>query len=219
MAKSRIREPFSYDILFPGDIPGDGALLPAKTTTMKDRIEGRAFVLGDSIDTDQIIPAVHLVYSMTEPEERRMYGRYACSGVPSAQSGLPEGGIPLTGQDAWKSEFTILVAGSNFGCGSSREHAPFALKEAGIEAVVATSYARIFYRNAVDGGFVVPFESEERLIEQIRTGDRVIIDTAAGTLKHEPADEDFLLRPLGEVADILRAGNVFAYARQAGLMP
>lgn len=185
---------------------------------MKDRIEGKAFVLGDSIDTDQIIPAAHLVYSMTVPEERRMYGRYACSGVPTDQSGLPEGGIPLTRDDAWKSDFTILIAGSNFGCGSSREHAPFALQEAGIEAVVATSYARIFYRNAVDGGFVVPFESEEPLIGQIRTGDHVIIDTAAGTLHHQPARRDHLLRPLGEVADILRAGNVFAYARQAGFM-
>ena len=185
---------------------------------MKDRIEGKAYVLGDSIDTDQIIPAVHLVYSMTEAEERRMYGRFACSGVPLDQSGLPEGGIPLTDPEAWKSEFTILIAGSNFGCGSSREHAPFALQEAGIEAVVATSFARIFYRNAVDGGFVVPFESEERLVDQIRTGDRVILDTAAGTLHHEPAREDHLLKPLGEVADILRAGNVFAYARQAGLI-
>jgi len=199
---------------------GAGAAAPGRLTTdsMKDRIEGRAFVLGDSIDTDQIIPAAHLVYSMTEPEERRMYGRYACSGVPNEQSGLPDGSIPLTQPDAWKSDFTVIIAGSNFGCGSSREHAPFALQEAGIEAVVATSYARIFYRNAVDGGFVVPFESEERLLDRIKTGDHVVIDTAAGTLHHEPAGEDHLLRPLGEVADILKAGNVFAYARQAGLI-
>ena len=163
---------------------------------MKDRIEGRAYVLGDSIDTDQIIPAAHLVYSMTVPEERRMYGRYACSGVPSEQAGLPEGGIPMTHEEAWKSEFTIVIAGSNFGCGSSREHAPFALQEAGIEAVVATSYARIFYRNAVDGGFVVPFESEERLVDRIRTGDPVVIDVPAGTLTHEPSGETMLLRPL-----------------------
>ncbi len=193
-------------------------LAPLTTVSMKDRIEGKAYVLGDSIDTDQIIPAAHLVYSMTVPEERRMYGRFACSGVPNEQAGLPGGGTPLTNPEAWKSEFTILVAGSNFGCGSSREHAPFALQEAGIEAVVATSYARIFYRNAVDGGFVVPFESQERLVDRIRTGDRVVIDTAAGTLHHEPAGQDHLLRPLGEVADILRAGNVFEYARQAGLI-
>lgn len=185
---------------------------------MKDRIEGRAYVLGDSIDTDQIIPAAHLVYSMTVPEERRMYGRYACIGVPNEQAGLPDGGIPLTAQDAWKSEFKVVIAGSNFGCGSSREHAPFALQEAGIEAVVATSYARIFYRNAVDGGFVVPFESQERLVETIRTGDRIIIDVAAGTLTHEPTGETHLLHPLGDVAGILRAGNVFEYARQAGFI-
>lgn len=185
---------------------------------MKDRIEGKAYVLGDSIDTDQIIPAAHLVYSMTEPEERRMYGRYACSGVPNDQAGLPEGGMPLTDPEAWTSDFRIVIAGSNFGCGSSREHAPFALQEAGIEAVVATSYARIFYRNAVDGGFLVPFESRERLIDQIRTGDDVVIDVPAGTLTHVSSGEVFLLNPLGDVADILRAGNVFEYARHAGFI-
>ena len=175
-------------------------------------------MLGDSIDTDQIIPAAHLVYSMTEPEERRMYGRYACSGVPNDQAGLPVGGMPLTDPEAWTSDFRIVIAGSNFGCGSSREHAPFALQEAGIEAVVATSYARIFYRNAVDGGFLVPFESRERLIDQIRTGDDVVIDVPAGTLTHVSSGEVFLLNPLGDVADILRAGNVFEYARQAGFI-
>ncbi len=185
---------------------------------MKDRIEGKAYVLGDSIDTDQIIPAAHLVYSMTEPDERRMYGRYACSGVPNDQAGLPEGGKPMTDPEAWTSEYTVVIAGSNFGCGSSREHAPFALQVAGIEAVVATSYARIFYRNAVDGGFVVPFESRERLVEEIRTGDDIIIDVPAGTLTHVASGTTHLLNPLGDVADILRAGNVFEYARQAGFI-
>ena len=185
---------------------------------MKNRIEGKAYVLGDSIDTDQIIPAAHLVYSMTEPDERRMYGRYACTGVPNEQAGLPDGGTPLTDPEAWTSEFKVVIAGSNFGCGSSREHAPFALQVAGIEAVVATSYARIFYRNSVDGGFLVPFESRERLVEQIRTGDDIVVDVPAGTLTHMPSGDVFLLNPLGDVADILRAGNVFEYARQAGFI-
>ena len=185
---------------------------------MKDRITGRAYVLGDSIDTDQIIPAAHLVYSMTEPEERRMYGRYALCGVPDAQAGLPEGGIPFTAPDRYESDFTIVVAGSNFGCGSSREHAPFALQVAGAEAVIASSYARIFYRNAVDGGFVVPFESVERLVDVVRTGDVLDIDVRAGTVSVERLGETFLLRPLGEVAAILEAGNVFEYARQTRMI-
>ncbi len=187
--------------------------------SMNRTIRGLAYVVGDSIDTDQIIPAEHLVYSLTEPDERRMYGRYALSGLPGPAQGLPKGGRPFTEADAYESEFRIVVAGGNFGCGSSREHAPFALREAGCKAVVAESYARIFYRNAVDGGFVVPFESRKRLIDEVRTGDMLEIDTSVGKLTNETTGREYLLQPLGDVADILEAGNVFEYARRAGLMP
>jgi len=185
---------------------------------MKDVIRGKVYVVGDSVDTDQIIPARHLVYSMTIPEERIHYGRYALSAVPDEEQGLPSGHIPLTAPDAWKSEYSILVAGSNFGCGSSREHAPFALQEAGIEAVIAKSYARIFYRNAVDGGFLIPLESQVSLIESISTGDELVIDVSASSVKNLTTGDELLLQPLGDVAEILRAGNVFEYARQAGLI-
>ncbi len=185
---------------------------------MKDMIEGKAYVVGDSIDTDQIIPARHLVYSLTDPEERKEYGRHAMSAVPEAGQGLPFGNIPLTAPDEYESEYTIVVAGSNFGCGSSREHAPFALREAGIVVIVAESYARIFYRNAVDGGFLIPLETSERLMDSIRTGDELEIDVTVSQLRNKTTGEDHLLRPLGDVADILRAGNVFEYARQAGLI-
>lgn len=187
--------------------------------SLKPLIEGRAYVVGEAIDTDQIIPAAHLVYSMTKPDERRLYGRYALSGVPDAGQGLPEGGTPFTAPDAYRSDFTIIVAGGNFGCGSSREHAPFALQEAGCEAVIAASYARIFYRNAVDGGFLVPFESDDDLTTRVRTGDVLSIDTASAQVTNTTTGEAFLLKPLGDIADILRAGNVFEYARQVGLMP
>lgn len=186
---------------------------------MKKVIRGKAYVVGDAIDTDQIIPAEHLVYSLSDPEERKFYGRYALSGVPVEQQGLPRGGCPFTIEDAFESEYAILVGGSNFGCGSSREHAPFALQEAGVDAVVAESYARIFYRNAVDGGFVVPFESIERLVESVRTGDELEIDTSIGKLTNHTTGDEYLLKPLGDVADILEAGDVFEYARRAGLMP
>ena len=186
---------------------------------MKNVISGKAYVVGDSIDTDQIIPAEHLVYSLSDPEEKKFYGRYALNGVPVDRQGLPFGNKPFTAPDAFKSEYTILIGGVNFGCGSSREHAPFALQEAGCEAVVAESYARIFYRNAVDGGFVVPFEANDRLVDVIRTGDEVEIDTTVGKLANITTGEEYLLKPLGDVAEILKAGNVFEYARQAGLMP
>ena len=185
---------------------------------MKEIIKGPAYVVGDAIDTDQIIPAQHLVYSMTEPEERRMYGRFALSAVPAAQQGLPFGQRPFTEADAYASPYKVIIAGGNFGCGSSREHAPFAIAEAGCEAVVAESFARIFYRTAVDGGFLVQLESRVRLIDRIRTGDEVEIDTTQCTLKNHTTGEEFALSPLGDVADILRAGNVFEYARQQGLI-
>lgn len=185
---------------------------------MKPLIRGRAYVVGDNIDTDQIIPAAHLVYSLTEPEERRLYGRYALSGVPSEQQGLPTGNRPFTEPDRYESDYTIVVGGSNFGCGSSREHAPFALKEAGCEAVIAESFARIFYRNAIDGGFVAPFEAMERLKDKIRTGDDLEIDTANYTITNYSTGDTHLLKPLGDVAEILKAGDVFEYARQNGLM-
>lgn len=185
---------------------------------MDEIISGKAFVVGDSVDTDQIIPAEHLVYSMIKPDERRMYGRFAMSAVPSGESGLPDGNIRFTEADAFASEFSIVVAGQNFGCGSSREHAPFALREAGCRAVVAESYARIFYRNAVDAGFLIPFDTRERLCERIRTGDFLSVDVAVGELTNETTGDHFLLNPLGDVAEILRAGDVFEYARRAGLI-
>ncbi len=186
---------------------------------MKEFISGRAYVVGDSIDTDQIIPAKNLVYSMSDPEERKHYGRQALGAIPSEGQGLPYGNIPFTAEGKHESEYTILIAGSNFGCGSSREHAPFSLLVAGIEAVVAESYARIFYRNSVDAGFLVPLESRVRLVDKIRTGDELEIDLSVSTLKNVTTGEEYLLNPLGDVAEILRAGNVFEYARQAGLIP
>ena len=181
-------------------------------------IRGAAYVLGDSVDTDQIIPAQHLVLSLTRPEERREYGRFALSAVPPAEAGLPAGHVPFVEDGAYTSPYAVVVAGKNFGCGSSREHAPFALREAGVQAIVAESYARIFYRNAVDGGFVVPFESLEPLNTRVRTGDEVEIDTAAGTLTLVRTGETCLLHPLGDVGDILHAGGLFPYARAAGLI-
>ena len=181
-------------------------------------IKGKVFILGDDIDTDQIIPAQHLVYSLENPDERKFYGRYALCGVPDAQSGLPEGGIPFTRQDAFKSDFSIIIAGKNFGCGSSREHAPFALNEAGCRAVIAPTYARIFYRNAIDGGFVVPYESFDALNGLFKTGDEAEINTQLNLIRNVRTGEQYPLKDLGDVADIVAAGGIFNYAREKGMM-
>jgi len=185
---------------------------------MAPTVEGAAYVLGDSVDTDQIIPAEHLLYSLTLPEERRLYGRFVFSGVPDPVRGLPFGNMPFTEDDAYKSKYSFVIAGANFGCGSSREHAPFAICEAGCLVVIAESYARIFYRNAVDGGFLVPFEGPEGLNGKIRTGDRLRLDTAEARISNLTSGGVFNLSPLGEVEGILRVGGIFEYARQNGLV-
>jgi len=182
-------------------------------------IKGKAFVLGKNVDTDQIIPAAHLVYSLDDPEERKLYGKYALSGVPSAESGLPKGGVRLTNDGETKSQFKIIVASDNFGCGSSREHAPACLEIAGIEAIVTPSYARIFYRNSVDGGFLIPFESFKDLSGEVHTGDELEIDQVNHTLKNITQGKEYPIKPLGSVADIVHAGGIFEYARQNGMVP
>ena len=107
-------------------------------------IRGKVFVAGDNIDTDQIIPAEFLTYNPSDPAERKYFGKFAMSGMPIAQSGLPKGHVPFVKEGQFASEFALIVGGKNFGCGSSREHAPLAIAEAGCKAVVAESYARIF---------------------------------------------------------------------------
>ena len=185
---------------------------------MDNPIKGKAFVVGDNVDTDQIIPAEHLSYNPADPEERTCFGRYAMSGVPAAGSGLPDGGVPFVAEGASASEFAVIVGGRNFGCGSSREHAPLAIAEAGCTCVVAESYARIFYRNSINGGYLVPFECSARLIDRIATGDDVEIDTEGGKLTHLATGESFDLAPLGEAGAIIEAGGLFEYAKRAGML-
>jgi len=185
---------------------------------METRIRGKAFVVGDDVDTDQIIPAEFLSYNPAIPDERKYFGMYALSGIPSDRSGLPDGGTRFVAEGAFASRFAVVIGGRNFGCGSSREHAPLAIREAGVRVVVAEFYARIFYRNSINGGHLVPVETAERLIERIRTGDDVEVDLDAATLTDHSTGETFGLRPLGEVAPIVEAGGLFEYARRSGML-
>jgi 3-isopropylmalate/(R)-2-methylmalate dehydratase small subunit len=185
---------------------------------MQTTITGKAYVLGDNVDTDQIIPAQYLTFNPAVPEEYRMFGKYALSSVPAAQAGLPKGHVPFHTSDEFISPYAIIVAGKNFGCGSSREHAPIALDAAGIKAVVAEFYARIFFRNAVNGGYLIPFECEQRLCEKICTGDELRLDVQKAVVHNLTTKEEWRLKPLGEVAPILEAGGVFEYARKVGML-
>lgn len=187
--------------------------------TVSKIITGKAYVLGDNIDTDQIIPAQYLTLNPAIPEEYRQFGKYALSSVPPSQSGLPKGHVPFHTRDEFVSDYAIIVAGKNFGCGSSREHAPIALDAAGIKAVVAEFYARIFFRNSVNGGYLIPFECATRLCDTICTGDELELDVDKGTLQNRTTGETHNLKPLGEVAPILEAGGLFPYARKVGMLP
>src|ERR1700680_3403140 len=150
---------------------------------MQKTITGKAYVLGDNVDTDQIIPAHYLTFDPAKPDEYRMFGKFALSGVPAAQGGLPKGHVPFHGPaDEFVSPYKIVVGGKNFGCGSSREHAPIALNAAGCDAVIAESFARIFFRNCVATGELYPYDASERLCEKIKTGDIATLDLDADTL-------------------------------------
>jgi 3-isopropylmalate/(R)-2-methylmalate dehydratase small subunit len=185
---------------------------------METVITGKAYVLGDNIDTDQIIPANYLSFNPSIPEERKFFGMYAMSSVPEGQRGLPMGNIPFVKPNEFKSEFQIVIGGKNFGCGSSREHAPLALAEAGIKCVVAEFYARIFFRNSVNGGYLPPLESVERLVEKIRTGDELEIRLLDNLLINKTQNQQYALRPIGDVLPIIEAGDVFKYAKQMGMV-
>ncbi|MFP4145175.1 MAG: 3-isopropylmalate dehydratase [Phycisphaeraceae bacterium] len=185
---------------------------------MENIITGKAFVVGDDIDTDQIIPAEYLAYNPTDPEERKYFGMYAMVGVPQGQSGLPDGNLPFVEEGRFQTEYTVVIGGRNFGCGSSREHAPLAIAEAGAKVVVAEFYARIFFRNCVNGGYLLPMESVKRLVEEVSTGDEVEVNLETATLTDKTTGKSYELKPLGDVKPIVEAGGVFDYARKSGML-
>ncbi|HOX02535.1 MAG TPA: 3-isopropylmalate dehydratase [Candidatus Paceibacterota bacterium] len=181
---------------------------------MESAISGPAYVVGDNIDTDQIIPAQHLNLVPTIPDEYEKLGGFALCGLP--ESSYPVRFV-LPGQ--LDTAYPVVVAGRNFGCGSSREHAPIALGSAQCRVVIAQSFARIFFRNSVATGEIYPVECVDRLCEILRTGDRVRVDLNASTLEVESSGKVYLLKPLGDVRPVVEAGGIFQYARKTGLIP
>jgi 3-isopropylmalate/(R)-2-methylmalate dehydratase small subunit len=179
---------------------------------MSNTITSPVYVVQDNIDTDQIIPAQYLTLVPTIAEEYEKLGSYAMAGLPDhlyPTKFVPSGGM--------KSPYKIIIGGRNFGCGSSREHAPIALGAAGVEAVVAESFARIFFRNSVATGELYPYDANERLCDKVKTGDVATLDFDADTLTINGAV--YQLKPLGEVRPVIEAGGLFNYARQSGMIP
>ncbi len=176
-------------------------------------ISGKAYVVGDNIDTDQIIPAQYLSLVPTIPAEYERLGQRALCGLPRDM--YP---IRFVEDDATRSDYSIVIAGRNFGCGSSREHAPVALGAAGIKVVVAQSFARIFFRNTIATGEFYPVECPDRLIDEIKTGDAIEVDLDTWQLRRTGRTGAHAMQPMGDAASVIRAGGLFAYARKTGLV-
>lgn len=148
------------------------------------------------------------------PAEYQALGSYALEGLPRElySRRFVEDGEVCT-------KYPIIVAGHNFGCGSSREHAPIAIGAAGGRAVVATSYARIFFRNCSATGELYPWQSKEHLVEAFTTGDEAVIDFECQCIRNVTTGKDYELEPLGDVQPVIDAGGLFEYARRTGMIP
>jgi 3-isopropylmalate/(R)-2-methylmalate dehydratase small subunit len=180
---------------------------------MQSVFTGPVYVVRDNIDTDQIIPAQYLNLVPTIAEEYEKLGAYALCGLPEslyATRFVQEGKLDT--------DYPIVVAGKNFGCGSSREHAPIALGSAGCRIVLAESFARIFFRNSVATGELYPCECADRLCDIIKTGDVVTVDLDAGTVTIKNTGKVHQFKPLGDVRPVVDAGGLFNYARKTGMI-
>ena len=175
---------------------------------------GPVFVVRDNIDTDQIISAQYLNLVPTIPDEYKKLGSYALAGLPDSL--YPTRFVPEGQAD---SLYPIVVAGRNFGCGSSREHAPIALGSAGCHVVVAESFARIFFRNSVATGELYPCECADRLCDILKTGDTITVDLDKATVTVSATGTVYSFKPLGDVRPVVDAGGLFNYARKTGMMP
>jgi 3-isopropylmalate/(R)-2-methylmalate dehydratase small subunit len=150
----------------------------------------------DNIDTDVIIPGTYLkIHDYNELATHAMEGL-----DPDFPSKVKEG--------------DFIVAGKNFGCGSSREHAPIALSTCGIRAVIATSFARIFYRNSVDGAFLLPIEIDDETYQKISNSDQLEINIEKNEIKNITKNETYSMKPFSEIiAKIISAGGLFKYKK------
>lgn len=156
------------------------------------RLQGRAHVVGDDIDTDQILPGEYL-NTVDESE----LGQYAFEGYDETFIERIEDG-------------DIVVAGTNFGLGSSREAAPVAIRNSGIGAIVAESFARIFYRNAINVG--LPIATIPEITQAVSDGDELLVDVNAGSVENLTTRESFETTALPEdLLEILKSGGLVAY--------
>lgn len=158
-------------------------------------LKGNAFKYGDNVDTDVIIPARYL--NTSDPDELASHCMEDIDAdfIKKVKPG------------------DMIVAADNFGCGSSREHAPLAIKTAGVSCVIARTFARIFYRNAINIG--LPILECPEAADAISAGDEVEVDTATGAIRDVTTGKAFQARPFPEfMQSLITSGGLIAYARE-----
>ena len=157
--------------------------------------KGKVWKFGDHVDTDVIIPARYL----NDPDPAALASHCMCD-IDESFAGKVQAG-------------DIMVGGWNFGCGSSREHAPVAIQASGISCVIAASFARIFYRNAINIGF--PILECPEANEAIKAGDSVSVDTATGVIVDETTGQSFQAKPFPEFIErIIESGGLLNYLKE-----
>ncbi len=158
-------------------------------------MKGRIWKFGDNIDTDLIIPARYL--NTSDPKEL-------------AQHAMEDADADWVNKNK---PGDIIVGGENFGCGSSREHAPIAIKAAGVPVVIAKSFARIFYRNAINIG--LPILECKDAADEIKEGDVVEVDLATGTIKNQTSNKTYKAEPFPDfMQKIIKAGGLINYIKK-----
>jgi 3-isopropylmalate/(R)-2-methylmalate dehydratase small subunit len=157
-------------------------------------LKGRVFKYGNNVDTDAIIPARYL--NLYEPDD---LAKHCMEDIDADFVNKVKPG-------------DIIVAGSNFGCGSSREHAPVAIKASGVSCVIAKSFARIFFRNAINIG--LPLLESEGAADNISSGDAVEVELEAGKITNSSSNKTFTAKPYPEfMMQLVKAGGLVEYTR------
>lgn len=158
-------------------------------------LEGKVWRYGDNIDTDVIIPARYL--NTFDPKE---LAKHCMVDIDKDFAQKVKSG-------------DIMVGGKNFGCGSSREHAPVAIKACGVPVIIAASFARIFYRNGINVG--LPLMEIGDNVERIHAGDKLSVDLSSGKIRDITTGETFQATPLpGFIQDIAKAGGLIQYVKE-----
>ena len=153
---------------------------------------GKAFVFGDNIDTDLMVPGKYL--TLSSPEE---LAKVCMAGISEDFAARISAG-------------DVFIAGTNFGCGSSREHAPISIKEAGVSCVIAKSFARIFYRNAINIG--LPVLESPLAVQSIKEGDEISVDIKEGVIRNYSNNEIYTFTPFpSSILEIFDAGGLVSF--------